>query len=164
MARELLGMKVRTFIKKYMGRQVRFTRKLVRRSERDAQNRLIWYWAEMPLDDHTDASVGWAVGLRWLPRGHVVDYDFNDGGRQFRSCGRAIPAVLVATYPTVNPIPIPLDNIEVLDEPVEIRLWPKRFRVEMAKDSKEWPRDERGRWVKDYPSFNDPPGPGEGGP
>lgn len=141
-------MKVREFIEKYMGRQVRFTRKLVRRREQGKDGRWTDFWTPMPLDDRSDASIGWVVGLRWLPRGRTVDYGWEDGGRQFRAEGASTLAFMVVTYPTKNPIPVPPDVVEVLDEPVEVRLWTKLDRHNFSEDAKEWPRDERGRWLK----------------
>jgi hypothetical protein len=141
-------MKVQKFIEKYMGRQVTFTYKLVKDYLRDEHNHLVQFWKPMPLDDRFEQGVGWVVGLRWLPRGRTIDYGWEDGGRQFRAEGAATLAFMVVTYPTRNPIPVPPDAVEVLDEPVEVRLWTKRQRHEFGEDAKEWPRDENGRWLK----------------
>lgn len=140
-------MKVKTFIEHYMGKQVRFNRKLVKREDQDGNGIYFQHWCNEGLDED-DADVGWVTGLRWLPRGTTVDYGWEDGGKQFRSSGKATPAALVVTYPTRNPVRVPLSAITVLAEPVEVHLVDEKARQWMRDEVGSWPRDSRGRFTR----------------
>jgi hypothetical protein len=94
-----------------------------------------------------DRNHGWVVGIRWLRTGVTVrDYD---GGR-FGDRGPRVVAYLVAPWPTMKPIMVPPSAVHQ-DPGVDkapVRYVNDRWRDILSEDSKTWPRDSKGRWVK----------------
>jgi hypothetical protein len=109
--------------------------------------------------------VGWVVGFRWLRRGKVRQgtqphwgIDAYDAGEPstFKETGKRIPCLLVAYWPSMKPVKVPLHGYELkwqgnlLSHPVAPSCkmtWLDRDRETCREIAAEQPRDYRGRFV-----------------
>lgn len=108
--------------------------------------------------------VGWVVGFRWLQRGKVRQgtrphwgIDSYDAGEPntFKETGKRIPCLLVAYWPNMRPVKVPLHGYELkkqgnlLSHPVApscMTTWSERDRETYREFAAEQPRDSRGRF------------------
>ena len=95
---------------------------------------------------------GWVVGERWLPVG-CIEHDCDYGNTWVQLPDHKPRHCLLVTYwPTMNPVRVP-DNGYELAHPTIYPYhyqpyWPQGAR-EFARDMmRDWPRDEKGRWVR----------------
>lgn len=105
-----------------------------------------------------ERSTGWIVGLRWLLTGKTTPgsgyggafaFDGDYDPPTFRETGSRILAYMVAPLPTMKPIPVPPDAIEMLPEGFEPEFFDRETREFWSKDSVNWPRDKKtGKFVK----------------
>ena len=97
-----------------------------------------------------DGRPGWVVGERWLHDG-VADYDPEYGS--WTSKGGSHHCLLVVYWPTMKPVQVPPDGYRLAPEtvkpyrPVQSQ-WSDSDRERLSADMRNWPRDEKGRWVK----------------
>ena len=90
---------------------------------------------------------GWVVGFRTKSNGRIV-FDPEDGNHW--EPHKPISVIMVSSWLTTNPIPVPLDGFTMGGVPKspqhnltdEEKEWYK-------KESKTWPRDSKGRWIKE---------------
>jgi hypothetical protein len=151
-----MAIKVREFIRTHLFKQVSFDHVFMR-VERPAwkhkeETRYVSTWEPVKMTKR----VGWVVGLRWLQTGFRVpgssyaspsnDYDDYDPPT-FKETDKRKPCVLVMTWPTRKPERVPFDAIEILDEEVPVYSMDASERNLMALQSRDWPRDELGRFT-----------------
>lgn len=87
---------------------------------------------------------GWVVGKRTIYRGNV-SYDA-DGWRTFEQTG-SYECILVAYWPTMNPVKVPLDSFVLGGEPEHFNKgWREEWKEEQRQIMKDWPRRENGQW------------------
>lgn len=105
-------------------------------------------WEETEAEDRP----GWVVGERWLQDG-VVHYNGYDAPPEWKPNGTTHHCLLVSYWPTLRPVRVPMWGYLLADEtqypyppvqPVYNEEW-RTFQRDMMRD---WPRDEKGRWVK----------------
>lgn len=108
--------------------------------------------------------VGWVVGFRWLLTGRVIpgtqpgwgieNYDTGEPP-EFRETGPRIPCLLVAYWPTLTPVKVPLDGYAVVKEddvlavpygPAAATPWSDRDRELYREFAAKQPRDAKGRF------------------
>lgn len=128
----------REFIKTYMGRKVRFS-KIVVKERRDS------YVHQM---EHPANGEGWVTGYRYVSFGKA---EWHGDDASFTSQGSRL-VVLVAQWPTMRPVRVPLDAIELLPEDHEIKNptashWSPQDREDQRNAMEGAKRDENGRWV-----------------
>lgn len=91
-----------------------------------------------------EERAGWVVGKRTIYSG-FVDHGY-DGERIF------IPTenhecILVAYWPTMNPIKVPLDGFVLGGEPyAPSSEWEDKWKDNQREIMKDWPRRENGQW------------------
>lgn len=93
---------------------------------------------------------GWVVGERWLQDGHSsYDYEY---GNVWTSKGQRHHCLLVVYWPTMKPVKVPDDGYRVVAECIRpfpnTDTWPLAARESLRIEMADWPRDEKGRWVK----------------
>ncbi len=99
-----------------------------------------------------DERAGWVVGERWLQDG-VSANDF-DYGNQWTPDGVVHHCLLVAYWPSMKAVRVPMDGYRIAPEtekpysPGAETSWPPSAREYASKEMQEWPRDKKGRWVK----------------
>ena len=131
-----------------MGKQVTFSQYLARRPIMPGSRTKAWVPTECP------PRVGWVVGVRWVQTGRRVEKygvsrdGFETRSYRFREIASRTLCYLVTPYPTMKPIRVPPEAVEVLSEPVDVNLWTEEDRKWMSEESKLWPRDEKGRFSK----------------
>ncbi len=110
--------------------------------------------------------VGWVVGFRWLLRGRHIpgtkphwgidSYDYGDPP-EFKETGPRTPCLLVAYWPTMTPVKVPLDGYTRVmgDDPFSVPVpparqarWSDRDRELYREFAAEQPRDAKGRFKK----------------
>lgn len=105
------------------------------------------WWKDVPAEGRP----GWIVGERWLQAGSVY-LDSECGPSWERKPGRATHCLLVAYWPTMRPVRVPLDSYRLAPEtvkpyPSEFQ-WTESARKYVSVETKNQPRDEKGRWRK----------------
>lgn len=96
---------------------------------------------------------GWVVGERWLQDGHAFFDSAEVGVSWRRKLGHSVHCLLVTYWPTMKPVKVPLDGFKLAPEttkpypPVD-GSWTEENRKSLREEMKDWPRDERGRWLK----------------
>ena len=120
-----------------MGKVVLVKREYVRRYRGDVR---LW-----EPEDVTHRP-GWVVGVRSLQEGRRVDY--GEGYAWEPNTGPAIKCLLVAYWPSLNPVKVPLDGWGVSLAPPypSAHIWTNRDRIEQRNAMEDCPRDEKGRW------------------
>ena len=121
-------------------------------------------WVEKDLDPRR----GWVVGFRHLNEGEILPEQRYSSGEydppSFRTKKR-VPCVLVAFWPTENPVKVPVNGFRICTEESELvdSMTPlhsssfgagesrARSIKSLAVTMEEWPRDEKGRFRK-WPS------------
>ncbi len=88
---------------------------------------------------------GWVVGFRHKQSGHVRQ-DWDD--RIWIPEGKPTPVLLVTPWPTMNARIVPLDGYAVGGEPRAQGGWmSEKNKERVRKESKDWARDAKGRWI-----------------
>lgn len=157
---------MKRFAREMMGKQVRFTKVLHRVSVPPEGHedfgvkalKVAWTrtWKARDLRKG-ERSVGWVVGLRRLLTGKTAPGSGGGGAFDdydpptFHETGPRILAYMVVPLPTMKPIPVPPDAIEVLSEFVEPEFLDRKTREFWSKDAVNWPRDESGKFAKTPP-------------
>lgn len=114
----------------------------------------------------TGKTAGWVVGFRWLQQGKIepgceshygIDgWDPGDSAT-FKETGPRVPCLLVAYWPTMKPVRVPLDGFEYATDaglcpipvsPARAFVWTDRWREMQRDDMAQHPRDAKGRWTK----------------
>ena len=95
---------------------------------------------------------GWVVGQRHLQQG-VTHYGYADEGPTWKQTGPATPCLLVAYWPTMRPVMVPLDGWRPAPDTVRPYMsssivWPASCRKSLRDEMAHWPRDKAGRWGK----------------
>lgn len=134
-----------------MGQVVTVTAELVRKSDGPwLESGSMRSWVPKSIEPRA----GWVVGFRSLQNGK-----YSAGGASYYGEPphlyriTSVPCVLVAYWPTYNPVKVPLDGFEMGGKPhyTKAYFWDtelgKELRQDLSKDSKRWPRDEKGRWT-----------------
>lgn len=159
---------MKRFSREMMGKQVRFTKVLKRVgvSPREGDGTFEAGWATGAGSPWTktweardllkgERSTGWVVGLRWLLTGKTkpgTGYDYDDDPPTFHETGPRVLAYMVVPLPTMKPIPVPPDAIEVLPEGFEPEFIDQETREFWSKDAVNWPRDKAtGKFAKTPP-------------
>lgn len=128
------------FIETWMGQKVQFNRKLV-----SSTITTTFKWVEIDLCSNYP-HVGWVVGVRWLTVG-CVSYVQDEGYRYISREGRTL-CVLVSLWPTMQPVRVPYSAISRYIGEIEYPGIDNATREFLCEESKGWPRDSRGRFVK----------------
>jgi hypothetical protein len=113
-------------------------------------------WVEEPIGGPGSINVGraaWVVGHRFLQNGEIRRIGTHENIFVQED---TVPAVLVTYWPSMKPFPVPEDGFELGGEPVsttKISLDIAKRRgyydhgEQMREVMKDWPRDEKGRWL-----------------
>jgi len=94
---------------------------------------------------------GWVVGQRWLQTGVIKRGYGGDDPNTWEETEPRIPCLLVSYWPTMTPVKVPMNCFRLA--PFSTRpyaphsSWTSRQRKFLSKESKTWPRDEKGRWT-----------------
>lgn len=98
-----------------------------------------------------EIRTGWVVGIRYLQTGkrRYVGYE---EGYEWEQTGKPVEALMVCYWPTMKPIPVPLDGFRVAtdgdpDPCPSTGAWRDVDREYLRQEMKDWPR-EKGKWVK----------------
>jgi len=97
-----------------------------------------------------DPRAGWVTGFRTLQNGTLQTNGFE--GPTYLTSIETVSCVLVAYWPTYEPVNVPLDGFKVGGEPYHNseEYWNtpegERGREWLRLDAEHWPRDEKGRW------------------
>ena len=134
----------RKFIKEMMCKPVEITAYLSRDYDHNGND--TWHSFEMK------PRHGWVVGVTWLRTG-VTIRGYYDEPNTFEERGPRRLAYLVCPWPTVTPFKVPPENVKLID-PSEFLPYfhtdtEREFMSrDMKKVMKDFPRDEKGRWIK----------------
>lgn len=97
-----------------------------------------------------NARAGWIVGFRSLREGRIV-IESNDsfyGSNKYFETTHTVPVVLISYWPTLKPVPVPLDGFELGGEPEVPGNWTEENRKKVSDIVKrKYPRDSKGRFV-----------------
>ena len=123
-------------VRQLMGQLVVVTKYLWATSEQSGD----WTYRAAVLPPRT----GWVTGIRW--------YCDRSGGRYGKPTGKAIPCLLVAFWPSQNPVKAPLDGwrryrVDGQDPLPWDGQWDTKERILAAEDANNAPRDAQGRFV-----------------
>jgi len=93
---------------------------------------------------------GWVVGERWLQNG-ATRYSHMGGPMNWERKGASVHCLLVAYWPTMKPVRVPLDGYRTAPEGVkpEAGVWTDEDRKFLRSEMRGWPRNKLGRWEKD---------------
>jgi len=101
---------------------------------------------------------GWVVGYRWLQNGeripgcggHGLEDDYDPP--YFHEKGPRTPCLLVAFWPTMKPVNVPLESYrraQANEKPyLKKQVWTDADRRYASENTENAPRDERGRFLK----------------
>ena len=69
---------------------------------------------------------------------------------------KVVPCVLVVMWPNLKPLKVPIDAFKLGGEPSPLNTagWTPEAKEEMKKIMKDWPRDSKGRWMKEGSVIN----------
>ena len=139
------------FVREMMARPARVTAYMTREVADDAKTRIWQQWSLEPRD-------GWIVGARFLqigirhagytPSGFSGEFGENESEpATFEETAPRRLVYLVAPWPTLTPLKVPPDCVELID-PSEFdpSCWDAAGRELAAGWSSEYPRDGKGRW------------------
>jgi len=111
------------------------------------------------LSEKVPERAGWVVGFTIRMDGQIEQGGDFYKPPYFRETKRT-PCLLVAYWPTVKPVPVPLDGYELggTPTPPDFGGWRgineealQRYKRELRDDMIRWPRDKKGRWLKQTP-------------
>ncbi len=139
-----------------MGRIVTVDKELVRRTIHKSEPGIPYYSDRTVLRSWESVSIearaGWVVGFRSLKEGKL-EPSFDEYVQHELVVTGTVPCVLVAFWPTQNPIKVPLDGYRLGGEPLApsgwdtASPWYQGAIEEYRKVAKAMPRDEKGRWL-----------------
>jgi hypothetical protein len=125
-----------------MGRVVVVEKVMVRYRKGDERS-----WIVNPC--HLDRA-GWVVGFRTLRNGHMCQNDYDSTDEVWFQPSHSIECVLVAFWPTMKPVKVPLDGFRV-DPSARPGApsydWTEKDREALRKEVLSAPRDKKGRWA-----------------
>lgn len=135
-----------------MGRLVEFTYEYERLEEEGNYR----HWVPKKLDK---MKTGWIVGFRTLQNGVYKPYSACHGmdgpeyDQAYLSVTSTVPCVLISTYFDSNPVRVPLEHFfQSAQSPMLIKRpgepWKDEHRKQMSEWSKDFPRDCKGRFIK----------------
>lgn len=113
-------------------------------SERSGEYKKVWQVVG------AQGRPGWIVGERWIQSGATEWSMGGDDPPTWREDER-VHVLLVTYWPTMKPVRVPFDGYRFARPTV--RPYPTRYKWTewdkeiVRKDMKNWPRDEKGRWV-----------------
>lgn len=127
-----------------MGRIVTVT-KIVKRHKTSDEVKYV-------VENLKEPRSGWVTGIRFLNSGSIErDYEYGctfipDAGK------KSLPVVLVAFYPNLNPVRVPLDGYRYFSNGDKLPhsnayQWTDKEKEEMSLISGDFERDEKGRFV-----------------
>lgn len=130
----------RKFIKEMMCKPVEITAYFSEDYDHDGND--TWRSFEM------EPRHGWVVGVTWLRTG-VTIRGYYDEPNTFEERGPRILAYLVCPWPTIKPFKVPPGNVKLID-PSEFSPYfhTDYERKLIVKKMKDFPRDEKGRWIR----------------
>ncbi len=142
-----------------MGKTVQVTRQFVRVLLYDhIKERSTVEWGSLPL---SNPKTGWVVGFTTRHEGYYRQATLTDDfgshrGPEFLHRTGTVPVMLVAFSPSGKPKEVPIDVGWELAEITAGRPSDKTLRryKNQSEDSKEWPRDVKGRFLKLDIAFN----------
>jgi len=152
-------------LRKLMGSIVT-VRAILKRYTEYRDGKIFRGWKRLMVDipGHRHPYAGWITGFRRLQEGwRQYDYEAafcSNYADVYLDPTNTVQCALVVFWPTMNPVPVRLDDFELGGEPEHpstraYRLWAKqypkeaeRFRVDMRRIMADYPRDEKGRWTK----------------
>lgn len=136
-----------------MGSRVLVTKRLVSRTKSegiDVKDELLLYWES----EQITPRYGWIVGFRRTYNRLSIFDTYHH--RWVERCVSNTPCILVSFWPTQNPVKIPLDGFELIDDdkPQDNKFeptyapsrWTKEEREYASTKMSAWPRDANGRW------------------
>jgi len=134
---------LKTFAAEMMGRQVYYSRVAER----------VWN-LEKRLEEHVfvdrhryRTGYGWITGVRWLRSGYTErDSEY---GNTFHPVGSPMMVFLVVEHPNGKPVRVDPTSVELCEFDYRDHTMSERSRKWLSEDSKNWPRDERGRFLKE---------------
>jgi len=108
-------------------------------------------WRRVPIKPRA----GWVTGYRFIYEGiyypSTCDY-LESYNPAYLDVTKTIKCLLVSFFPTYNPIRVPVDSIIKGGTPKNTSLpWTDLQRITLSKETKNWPRDKKGRWKKCKP-------------
>jgi hypothetical protein len=94
---------------------------------------------------------GWIVGERWIQNG-ATEWSYGGDDPPVWRVKNCVHVLLVTYWPTLKPVHVPFDGyrpapLTVQPYPTKYR-WSERDKDVMRNEMKDWPRDEKGKWVK----------------
>lgn len=107
-------------------------------------------WEERPKPNQ---RAGWVTGFRYLQNGKI---HFQHTEHPFFQVSDTVPVVLVAYWPTMNPVRVPIHAYKLGGEPASPTQLSQNYArargwydhgEEMKRIMEDWPRDEKGRWL-----------------
>lgn len=111
-------------------------------------------------EDLKEPRSGWITGIRWVQvgtynpgSGHYGTMDWEDYESPYLAVKKVFPVLLVTFWPNMRPVKVPMGSFQVQEDDEEPRpyckqgTWDERTRKIASQEMKEWPRDEKGRWV-----------------
>lgn len=113
------------------------------------------YWKEERLEA---SRAGWVVGFASLQNGVYHSGGSYGGGWEepedyesaYLEVESTTKALKVVWWPNRKPVFVPMDSRLEMGGIPDCReyLWDERAKAWMREDSKKWPRDKNGRWIK----------------
>lgn len=104
-------------------------------------------WRTWKPVERAKPRAGWVVGMRRLQSGFRRQLAGFDEAPEWRQVGGTIPCILVVYWPTMRPVPVPLDGFGPGGEPeAPAYQWTTQDRENMRDCMRDFPRDERGRF------------------
>lgn len=148
-------MKVETFddVKKIMGQIVTVHAELKRKKtymEREG-SRFKATMVSWEREKLKEPRAGWVTGRRALQEGELKGGYYD--GQGYLEQNDIVLALQVVYWPTLNPVHVPYDGINMGGEPIAPGwvAWKQEWKDELSEimkvEMKNWPRDERGRWI-----------------
>jgi hypothetical protein len=134
---------VRKVVDELMGRQVRYSVYYSRTSHQTPNRKWLYQWEERKL---RVPQVGWVVGLRWLQTGYRVPPSWDEQAF-LKETGPRTPCLLVTGWPTRKPVKVPVDAVELLEEPERVYQVDAGERALMASVARRTPRNEKGQFT-----------------
>jgi len=103
---------------------------------------------------------GWITGIRWVQvgtynpgSGHYGNMDWEDYDPPSLEVKKVFPVLLVTFWPNMRPVKVPMGSFRVQDDSEDPQpyhkkaKWTDQQRKGMQQEAREWPRDEKGRWL-----------------
>lgn len=107
-------------------------------------------------EDLEEPRSGWITGIRWVQVGTYnpgLGHYGEDYEPPYLAVEKVFPVLLVTFWPNMRPVKVPMGSFKVQEDDEGPRPYSKQgkyneqYREALSKEMKEWPRDEKGRWV-----------------